>query len=157
MKLLRFLNPSVHNHWLFLAAGLVWSGVGILLCALAYGWLVNAHSSWALWMGAAGLALAVVIYRFGFAHIARSNIQRLHGFIEKACLFAFFPWKSYLLMVGMMGLGMALRNSPIPKFYLALLYESIGGAMILSSLHYYLPALTTARARWQSNAAPAAE
>lgn len=147
MKIPRFLNPVVHNHWLFLAAGLVWSGVGIMLCALAYRWLSDSHSGWALWIGLGGLLLSLVVYYFGFAHIARSNIQRLHGFIEKVCLFAFFPVKSYLLMVSMMGLGMVLRSSPIPKHYLAFLYETIGGGLFLSSLHYYIPALQTARAR----------
>ena len=49
-------------------------------------------------------------------------------------------------MVGMMALGMALRNSPIPKTYLAIVYETIGGAMLLSSLHYYPPALALVRA-----------
>ncbi len=146
MDLIKRLNPVVHNRWLFLSAGLVWSGVGILLCWLAYGWLVGLHSAWAGWIGLAGLALAPVVYHFGFARIARANIARLHGFLEKTCLFAFFPWKSYLLMAGMMGLGMALRHSAIPKPYLAVLYEMIGGGLFLSSLHYYRPAWARARA-----------
>ena len=146
MNLWKRLNPAVHNHWLLLAAGVVWSGVGVLLCWLAYNWLNEAHSVLALGIGLAGFALSLVVYRFGFSHIAQTNITRLRSFLQKVCLFAFFSWKSYLLMVGMMALGMALRNSPIPKTYLAIVYETIGGAMLLSSLHYYPPALALVRA-----------
>jgi hypothetical protein len=146
MKLWKRLNPAVQNHWLLLTAGLVWSGVGVLLCWLAYNWLSESHSSWALWIGLGSLGLSLLVYRFGFAHIAQTNIARLRGFLQKMCLFAFFSWKSYILMAGMMALGMLLRHSPIPKAYLAVVYETIGGAMMLSSLHYYPPALASARA-----------
>jgi hypothetical protein len=143
-SLIKFLNPAVESHWLMLAAGLVWSGVGLLLCSLAYNWLSALHSIWAIWIGLGGLALALLVYRFGFSHIAQANIERLHGLLEKVCVFAFFPWKSYLLMIGMMSLGMTLRHSAIPKQYLAIVYETVGGGLFLSSLHYYRPALARA-------------
>jgi hypothetical protein len=36
----------------------------------------------------------------------------------------------------MIGIGVTLRHSPIPKPYLAALYLGIGGALILSSARY---------------------
>jgi hypothetical protein len=131
------LNPRAGKKWLFLLAGLMWSGVGIMLCALAFGWL-NADHSWrAIGFGLLGLAVSLVIYRFGFVHIAHKNIRRVNTFIDKVCVFAFMPYKSYLLVAFMMTLGIVLRHSSIPKVYLSVLYSGIGAALFWSSLHYY--------------------
>jgi len=108
-----------------------------MLCVLAYGWLADLHSFLALWFGLGGLAAALVVYRFGFVHIAQKNIDRLHAILEKASPFNFISPKSYLLVPFMMGLGMALRSSPIPRGYLSVMYITIGAALFFSSLHYY--------------------
>jgi hypothetical protein len=38
----------------------------------------------------------------------------------------------------MTALGATLRHSTIPREYLAALYLTIGGALFLSSIHYYV-------------------
>jgi hypothetical protein len=128
---------TVAKIWLFILAGMMWSGVGLMLCSLSFRWLVDLHSFYALWVGLFGLASSLVVYRFGFLRIAKKNINRLHTFMEKVSPFAFMPAKSYLLVVFMMALGIALRTSPIPKIYLSVLYTTIGAALFFSSLHYY--------------------
>jgi hypothetical protein len=133
-------NPfkfTVAKMWLFILAGLMWSGVGLMLCSLAFRWLVDLHAFNALWSGLSGLVFSLIVYRFGFLRIAQKNINRLHAFLEKVSPFAFMSAKSYLLVVFMMALGIALRSSPIPRVYLAILYITIGAALFLSSLHYY--------------------
>ncbi len=109
---------------------------------MAFGWFEAWHSRLITWLVLAGLAFAFVIYYFGFLRITRTNIRRLQGVIGKACLFGFFSWKSYIVMAVMMTMGILLRHSAIPRQYLAVLYESIGGSMIFSSLHYYPPAVS---------------
>jgi hypothetical protein len=52
------------------------------------------------------------------------------------CLFAFIPWKSYLMIAVMVIMGGLLRHSMIPKKELAILYIGIGLALILSSVRY---------------------
>jgi len=135
--LFNLLKFTVAKVWLFIFAGLMWSGVGVMLCSLAYRWLADLHSFRAVWAGLSGLASSLVVYRFGFLQIAQKNIKRLHAFLEKASPFAFMSAKSYLLVVFMMGLGLVLRNSPLPKVYLSVLYTTIGAALFFSSLHYY--------------------
>jgi hypothetical protein len=134
---MKYIKLTVAKVWLFLLAGIMWSGVGLMLCSLAYRWLVDLHSFKALWVGLSGLVSSLFIYRFGFLKIARKNINRLHSFLEKVNLFAFMSAKSYLLVAFMMALGMALRSSPIPRVYLSVLYTAIGAALFFSSLHYY--------------------
>ena len=55
---------------------------------------------------------------------------------NKTCVFAFVPWKSYLIIVIMIAMGSTLRHSAIPKQYLAILYMGIGLALMLSSVRY---------------------
>ena len=114
-----------------------------MLCKLAYGWLLPVAFPQVLWMTIAGILLASAIYYFGFSKLAKKNIQRINDMVgDKICIFAFQEWKSYPLVVIMIGLGISLRNYlPIPKPYLAILYIGIGGGLSLSSLHFYWPLL----------------
>jgi hypothetical protein len=131
------LKLEVSKKWLLAAAGLIWSAVGIMLCRLAYQWLLSVSNLWEFIDAIGGLTFSVAIYYFGFSKIAKKNIQRLNLYPDKACFFAFQAWRSYLVIVIMILMGVFLRHSPVPKYYLAILYIAIGGALFLSSFHYY--------------------
>ena len=135
--MLHRFDPVVSKKWLLVLAGLMWAAVGVMLSSLAFGWL-TADPSWGmLLLGSVGILLAIAVYRFGFVKIARKNIARIWNGAERACLFSFQAWKSYLLILVMMTMGILLRNSPLPKPYLAVLYSTIGGALFISSFHYF--------------------
>ena len=132
------LKPAVSKKWLIASAGLMWSTVGLMLCRLAYHWLAtDLPGDWEAVFGGCGLAAAVGVYYFGFSKIAKKNIDRLCLFPEKACFFAFQAWKSYLIILVMISMGYVLRHSMVRKDYLAVVYLAIGGALFLSSFHYY--------------------
>jgi hypothetical protein len=131
------LKPSVSKYWLMALAGLMWSVVGIMLCRLAYIWLKAVPVQWALSLGSLGLVSALAAYRFGFSKIALKNIFRLCLLPDKVCIFAFQAWKSYLIIIFMIVLGITMRHSPIPKHFLAVIYATIGGALFFSSFHFY--------------------
>lgn len=133
------LYPAVHKIWLHLLAGVMWSGVGIMLISLAARWLGLVIFSQEILLILAGLVLALGIYYFGFSKFALKNVRRIGNYPnERVCLFAFQKWTSYPLVLFMISLGIYLRLfSPIPKPYLAILYIGIGGGLFLSSLHYY--------------------
>ena len=130
-------KPAVSKYWLFALAGLMWSGVGVMLCRLAYGWLAEFSRIRAGSFGLVGIALAMAAYRFVFAGIVQKNIDRLFEYSEKVCIFAFQAWKSYLVIGLMIGLGITLRLSPLPKDILSIVYITIGGALLLGSFKYY--------------------
>jgi hypothetical protein len=97
--------------WLHLTAGIMWSGVGIMLVAFATGWLSHVHSWVVLLLILAGLLLASAIYFFGFSKLASSNIQRIIKIPkERVCLFAFQKWSSYPLVLVMIAMGIYLRH-----------------------------------------------
>jgi hypothetical protein len=84
-----------------------------------------------------GVVLAVTAHQLCFSRITQKNIARLSLLTEKTCIFAFQRWKSYFLIGLMITVGITVRNLPIPRPYLAVLYTTIGGALFLASLQYY--------------------
>jgi len=145
MDWLERLKPAVPKSFLSLTAGLMWTGVGIFLISLAWGWIGNStvEQSWVYWLP--GILLAGSIYWFGFSRLARKNQLRIQNHpVERPCLFAFQEWHSYPLVLVMIALGITLREySPIPKPLLGILYIGIGGGLGAASLHYYHSILKT--------------
>ncbi|MFN2147317.1 MAG: hypothetical protein ACK2T2_02915, partial [Anaerolineales bacterium] len=70
MGALQRLKPGVNKNWLNLLAGLMWSGVGIMLGLFAARFLRSVTPSWRLPLIASGLLLAYGIFRFGFSRFA---------------------------------------------------------------------------------------
>jgi hypothetical protein len=138
-------TPATKKIWLHLTAGIMWSGVGIMLVAFAATWLGFVHSWTVLLLILAGLLLAAGIYFFGFSKLASRNVQRIVDIPkERICLFAFQKWTSYPLVLVMIAMGIYLRHySPIPKPYLAIIYIGLGASLFISSLQYYSQVLHT--------------
>lgn len=143
--MLERLNPSVPVSILYLLAGLTWSLVGIMLCIIPVGWITTVSTGTEIVIVLAGMAISGAIAIFGFSRVARRNITRIAAYGERACLFAFQSWKSYLNIAVMIGLGWLLRHSPIPKPALAPLYFGIGGALFAASFLYYIRIVHPAR------------
>lgn len=139
--------PATKKKWLHFTAGIMWSGVGIMLVAFATTWLVLVHSWMVLLLVFAGLVLATVIYFFGFSKLAASNVQRIIKIPkERVCLFAFQKWTSYPLVLVMVAMGIYLRHySPIPKPYLAIIYIGLGASLFVSSIQYYIQVFHSVR------------
>ncbi len=129
-------KPAVTNNVLLFLAGIVWVSVGIMLLFMAFSWLSAASNINIYLFAGAGFVLALLVHHFGFLKIADKNLQRILLMDDKKCVFSFIPWKSYLIIVVMVTMGTALRHSAIPKQYLAILYTTIGLALILSSVRY---------------------
>lgn len=126
-------NPAVPNRWLLLVAGCVWAGVGAFLCYRALTWLDAAEELFAAGAGAVGIAVAVAASRLMFDKIALRNVGRIEALPERTCLFAFTAWRGYAIIGVMMLIGVALRDSSLPRQYLAPLYLAMGGSLVISS------------------------
>ena len=130
-------KPSVRRHWLVFAAGVVWLAVGIGLMAVACFWLYLSAWPLSLVLGALSLALGLIVYSFGFSRIVRKNIERIGGKPELVCLFAFQGWRSYFLILTMILMGYTLRHLPVPKDVVAMIYFTMGSALIRGSSLYF--------------------
>ncbi len=134
---LRKFTPLVDKRILVLLAGLMWCGVGIMLISFAVRWLAPCSGKTRVLFYAAGFLAAMPIHHFGFLKIADKNLKRLLPLTEKKCLFSFMTWKSYIIVLIMVSMGIALRHSAIPKKDLSVLYNGIGLALFLSGLRYF--------------------
>jgi len=136
MKIRKF-TPLVDKRILVLLSGLMWCGVGVMLIIFAVSWLSPYNGKEQLFFYSAGFLTAMPIHHFGFLKIADKNLNRLLPLTEKKCLFSFMTWKSYIIVLIMVSMGIALRHSSIPKRYLSILYNGIGLALFLSGIRYF--------------------
>ena len=137
MRLIDRLNPRVDKKILILIAGIMWCGVGVMLISFAVTWLSRYNGNGILIYYAAGFIAAMPIHHFGFLKLADKNISRMIPLKEKKCLFSFITWKSYLIIVIMMTIGITMRHSSVPKQYLSILYNGIGLGLFLSGIRYF--------------------
>jgi len=131
------LRLDVDRRWLFAIAGVIWMGVGILLLTYAVTWLAPVTLPLEIELSIAGLAVAAVFLRFVFHGIVSKNIARIEGGPARVSAFSFQGWKSYLITVFMIVLGIMLKRSPIPKPDLAVVYLGVGLALMLASGFYH--------------------
>ncbi len=129
-------TPSAEKWVLVFLAGLMWCGVGVMLVSFAITWLspFGMKSAWVYY--ASGFLAAMPIHHFGFLRIADKNLKRLLPLTERKCVFSFMTWKSYIIVLIMVSMGIALRHSSVPKRYLSILYNGIGLALFLSGIRY---------------------
>lgn len=127
----------VPRHFLFAIAGLLWTAVGLLLCARAIDWILPLSLNAEISTEAAGVLLGGVAYPAAFARVVQKGITRIRGLSDPVSVFAFTAWKGYLMIGGMISLGIFLRSSDIPKYYLSVPYTAMGLSLIAGSVQYY--------------------
>jgi len=131
------LKPLVSRHWLFALAGVMWSGVGVMLMWRAWIWLSAMTPAWAIGITLAGVVIAFGFYYFMFTKTVAKNIRRLRSLPDPVGILAFNSPKGYILIIFMIALGITLRHSSLDRRILAVLYLGMGGALFLASLHFY--------------------
>ena len=136
-KTLQDCKPAVRRRWLVLASAVVWLAVGVGLTGVACFWLYGSTWPLNLILGVLSLALGLIVYSLGFSRIVRKNLERIGGKPELVCLFAFQGWKSYVLILTMMLMGYTIRHLPVPKDVDAVIYFTMGSAMIFGSSLYF--------------------
>ncbi len=136
--LLKRLKPAAHQKWLIMISGISWAGVGIFLSFLAFKWLRLYDWKTIIIVNLIGIPIGLFKAFFVFSKVSKRNIKRILQLPQYACVFAFQDWKSYGLIVVMMGTGIYLRTNPaIPKYYLAPVYIAVGVALFFSSFRYF--------------------
>ncbi len=133
---IRKFTPSADKRVLVFLAGAMWCSVGIMLIHFAMTWLKQAEGTQKFLLYSAGIFAGLPIHFFGFLKLADKNLRRLLPLSQKRCVFSFMTWKSYIIVVIMMTLGITLRHSSLPKTYLSVLYMGIGIGLFLSGLKY---------------------
>ena len=132
-------EPAVPIPFHYLLTAAMWIYVGKLLISYGVVWFQEKITKF-LWLFILVSVIgALSIYKFGFSKIVYKNITRLQQKRDKICIFAFMEWKSYMITVIMMTMGIMLRTFIGPNEYLGVMYIGIGGGLLLSGLIYFKP------------------
>jgi hypothetical protein len=131
------LNPAVPKFYLFGLAGALWTFAGLVLCLRAILWLNTFSLGVELALGLGSLAIAVLGYLFLFVRVVQKNIDRIMRLPDHACVFAFTAWQGYIMIGLMMTIGITLRNTSLPKYFLAVPYTTMGAILLIGSVRFF--------------------
>lgn len=138
VKNISWLKPAVPKRILLLIAALVWTFAGSMLMFKGYKMLDTASDL--LWLKlAAVLAAGVVFYLKVFSGLSIKHTLRILKMKEAyPCMFSFFNFRSYLIMIFMISMGITLRITGwIPFGTLSFLYLLMSVPLMLSSIRFY--------------------
>jgi hypothetical protein len=130
-------KPAIPRRFLLLLAGLFWAIAGLILCVRGFEWVevLGVHTMVAV--ESASVVVAAVAYILWFSKLVLRNITRIKRLPDWACAFAFTAWHGYFMIGVMMTVGIALRNSDIPRIYLAIPYGIMGGMLLVGSAEFF--------------------
>lgn len=115
-------------------AAAVWTAVGTGLVAAAVTWL-SAGAGVVVWvLVPCSLALGWLKARFVLRGLVRRNARRISEGPASRFVGTVFSGPNWLLAVGFMVFGIALRRTPVPRPYLAPVYLFAGSALLLASM-----------------------
>jgi hypothetical protein len=135
-EILHRLNPAVPRRVFAPFAALIWGAVGVMLITRAIIWFSGDFGRGALISLAVGLVMAGGMIPGMFVKIVHKNLARLALRPDPACLFSVFGWRSWILAVIMSIGGITLRNSGVPRLYLAGPYFGMGLCLLSGAVLY---------------------
>jgi hypothetical protein len=127
----------IRRHFLFALAGIFWTIAGGILCFRASVWLGSLSTPAAITVALLSIGCAAAGYIFGFSRLVVRNIERINRMPERANFFAFTALRGYVMIALMMTIGITLRNSSVPKYYLTIPYFVMGGILLIGSVQFY--------------------
>lgn len=129
-NLLTRLKPGASVKVHLFTAALIWSIVGFILIARGYLLVSLAARGW---FAIPALGVGTVKSFFLLDRVARKNISRILHFEEGTCIGSVYSWKSWILVLAMIGLGRFLRASVLPGAYVGVLYIAVGWGLFFQA------------------------
>lgn len=125
----------VKKHSLYGIAGLVWGVPGVIITSKGIGAYMAIAASW--WLLAITIGVAIGFY-FIFRGIVSRYIIHISALPNKAHPLRTFPLRGWLIIIFMMGLGIALKHVPtIPLQFTAAFYSGLGPMLLFSALRFF--------------------
>jgi len=127
-------TPRAGTRAQLVSAAIVWLIGASILVVRGVGYVSDRY--WHAWALAAALAIAVLKSRYLLDGVATKAVARIRA-RGRGCYFGFFSWRSWLLVVLMMGGGILLRSivvrpGVIGAGIMGALYLGIGSALFLA-------------------------
>lgn len=126
----------VARRYLYLTASLLWGIPGITITIKG----IEAYCSMPqpqLWWLLIITLCVIAAFFYMFRGVAGRYIARIATLPDKSPLYHTFPLRGWILLLFMMGLGMAVKNIPaIPLQFTASFYSGLGPMLILSAVRF---------------------
>lgn len=129
---------------LILIAGLVWLAIGIFLLSLGLRFVVEnapATGNKLVYLLTFGLVLGYVKGRFMLRKTVDRQVARISKLPSPAHIKHLYTKGHYLLIVGMMGLGMSMRFLPISIVTRGVIDIAVGSALMNGAMLYIRSAI----------------
>jgi len=138
MNLSKYLTFSVSKRTLLLEAAIIWTFAGGMLLYRGSSMLESSSGfTWGKIIGC--ICVGLIFFVLVFLKISRKHVYRiitLNG--DRHQFYEFFNSRSYLMMFGMISLGVFLRKTSIvPLASLSLAYITMGIPLLFSSFRFY--------------------
>jgi hypothetical protein len=139
---IRRLTPRAGQRVQLFSAAAMWAVGATILLVRGVGFL---HDSWFAALLALAVVIGVVKSRYLLDRVARKAVLRIHE-RGRACYFGFFSWKSWLFVIVMMGGGILLRRSGLPRDFLAVVYVGVGTGLAIADRIFWQALISPAPA-----------
>jgi len=131
-------KPGIPKRYLLLVAAFVWTIAGCFLLIKGSVYVARFCDDRAIRFPVA-IVVGFLFFAILFIRISSRHIHRIRSMkIMNPCFFSFFNFKSYLLMILMIGMGITLRalNIVSPSI-LYTFYVSMGIPLLISAVRFY--------------------
>lgn len=128
----RFKPASSAGTQLALSATM-WTVVGGVLALVGAWWVLRDGQLWQVFPLLAAIGLGLAKSHFVLDRAADRISNRIIDRGNGKCIGGFLSPSSWLLVVLMAGGGRLLRSSPVPRFWIGLLYTGVGAGLFRSS------------------------
>lgn len=130
------MNVTHKQH--FLNAGFFWTVVGMVMAYFGTKWVwAGFPKKVALVWLVACVVVGLLKGEFVIGKAARRAIGRIDRLPERSPFFQVFTTGQWMLVFGMMMLGMVIRFSGVPKNYRGLVLSAIGFALLWASKYFW--------------------
>ena len=121
--------------WILGISALLWLIPAFVLLRFVLAWTEHLEQDVYLLSSAGTLVVTALGYFVWFKRIVLRNINRIRSLPDRSMIWQVASPASYGIMVVMIGMGLALRSSDLPRLYLAGPYALMGGCLLLGSIH----------------------
>lgn len=137
-SIIQIYKPGIPKKHLLFVAAAVWTFAGGMLLFRGFSMLMLYPKM--IWLKMTGSFIGgIFFYVLLFSKISYKHTHRILNLQqERPCLFSFFNWRSYFMMIIMISFGIFLRKTGIVPFeYLSIFYIAMGIPLFLSAFRFY--------------------
>jgi len=132
-------KPGIPKRYLLIISGIVWSFAGLFLLIKGVSSIHRYSLPHTMLLSVIGIAGGLLFYIIVFEKISSKHTARIFRMkIHKPCLFSFFSFRNYILMIIMISSGILLKRTelltgdPLYTFYFVM-----GLPLLLSAIKFY--------------------